>query len=148
MPSGVRKLIRAKLRHVATRAVLVLAAVTVLLAVVRGGTRFFYCPMTHLVFDAPPCSSPADEADDSAPAVRTPDCCEEKWRPAAPTGSVPQVHETTIAPPPLVAILGHAELAITEASTKLPFSLSQAARAGPSPPPAGKRRAQLMIFHI
>jgi hypothetical protein len=149
MPRRAQKLICSKLRLAATRAVLVLAAVAVLLSVVRGGTRFFYCPITHMAFDAPPCSSPRDEADDSdAPAVRTADCCQEKWRAAAPAATIPEVEETSVAAARLVAVVGHPRFDIAMASAKVPFGLAHAVRAGPPPPSAGKRRAQLMIFHI
>lgn len=148
MSGRVRKLIPG-LRRAASRAILVLAAMAVLLAVVRGGTRFFYCPTTHLAFDAPPCSSPRDETDESdAPAVRTADCCQEKWRAAAPTASIPDIEDTSVAAARLVAVLGHPPLGITMASANVPFRLSQAVRAGPPRASAGKRRAQLMVFHI
>jgi hypothetical protein len=157
----VRKLIRtarASLRFAASRAVLLLAAVTVLLAVVRGGTRFFYCPMTHLASDASLCAStastastpsPDDETDDAdAPAVRTSDCCQEKWRAAAPTASVPGGNGPIVAPAGLVALLSPPQLDIATSSAKVPFGLAQAVRAGPPPPSAGERRARLMVFHI
>ncbi len=132
----------------ASRAVLLFAAVTMLFAVARGGTRFFYCPMTQQSFDASPCSAAHDEADDSDRAtVRNADCCEQKWRAMAPPSSEPNVVQPSIARAALTALLPARLLDVSIASSKPPFGLAPFVRAGPPPPTAGERRAQLMVFH-
>jgi len=155
MPAAGPELMQSSLRRAATGALAMLVAVAVLLAVVRGGTRFFYCPMTHLAFDESPCASPRDEADEAdeagdsdEPAVRTPDCCEERWRAAAPTASVPKFEAPSVASAALVAVLPPPALDIASSHAKLPFGLARAVRAGPPPPSASERRAMLMVFHI
>jgi hypothetical protein len=143
-------------RRTAARVLLVLTAVTLLLAVFRGGTRFFYCPMTHLAFESSPCASPpspdgrteAEEATDQAPAVRIADCCLEKWRAAAPTAAEAKLGGTGIAPAPLVAIVPPPRLDLSLAAAKLPFDLAREVRAGPPPPSQRQRRAQSMVFHL
>jgi len=142
--------------RIVVRFVLLLTAVAVLLAVVRGGTRFFYCPMTHLAFDESPCASRAD-ADDadaadigepSAPALRIADCCQERWRAAAPTASVPNVETPTVAAAGLVAVLPPPAIDASSSRANVPFTLPRDVRAGPPPKAAGERRARLMVFHI
>ena len=146
-----RQLIRAYARLAASRAVLVLAAFVILLGVVRGGTRFFYCPITHLAFDAPPCSQGLDETstddDGDAPAVRTADCCQEKWRAAAPTASTPEVPRTSIARAAVAALLPAPPRGMELVSARMPFEIAHGVRAGPTPPSARERRAELMVFH-
>ena len=138
----------------AVRFVLLLTALAVLLAVVRGGTRFFYCPMTHLAFDESPCASHADAADATevadpeAPTVRISDCCQERWRAAAPTASVPNVGAPTVAAAGLVAVLPPPAIDASSSRTNVPFTLPLDVRAGPPPQAAGERRARLMVFHI
>jgi hypothetical protein len=144
-------------RRCASRAVLVVAALAILLAMVRGGGRFFYCPTTHLAFDVSPCCADADEnpsvaSDDGegsqAPALRTAGCCLEKWRAAAPTASSTSPASVSVAPAELVSVQAHSSFELAMSSAKAPFGVSRTVRAGPPAPPAGKRRAQLMVFHI
>ena len=139
---------RTSARFLASRAVLVIAAMTILLGVLRGGTRFFYCPMTHLAFDEPPCTAPHGEADvTDGPRLELPECCEEKWRAVTPRASSPSIAETAIAPASVVALLPAAQLDITRRSLAQPMRFWHAVRAGP-PPLASERRAQLMVFNI
>ncbi len=143
--------------------VLLLTAVAMLLAVVRGGTRFFYCPMTHLAFDESPCGSNADadadaiadpiafaapNADVGAPALRISDCCQERWRATVPTASVPKAETPSVAAAGLVAVLAPLAVDASSLRANVPFALPREVRAGPPPPTAQERRARLMVFHI
>jgi len=141
--------------------VLVFTAVALLLAVVRGGTRFFYCPMTHLAFDESPCGSNAEAdaiamadadaitgADVDAPALRISDCCQERWRATAPTASVPKAETPSVAAAGLVAVLAPPAIDASSIRATVPFVLPRDVRAGPPPPSAQERRARLMVFHI
>lgn len=155
MTRAARKLIRvrarARLRDVASRAVLVLAALMLLLTVARAGTRFFYCPMTQLTFDEPPCAmaaGPSSATDADAPAIDISDCCQEKWRAAAPTASTPDVGSPRVARAAVAAVLPSLQVELARAPVRPPFALAEAVRAGPPPPDAGERRARLMVFHI
>lgn len=80
--------------------------------------------------------------------MRAADCCEEKWRPAAPTATTPNAARASVEDAALVAITPPPRFEIGAASAKLPFALPLAVRAGPPPAPAGERRARLMVFHI
>jgi hypothetical protein len=139
----------------AVRFVLVLTAVAVLLAVVRGGTRFFYCTMTHLAFDESPCATNADAIADAdanenadAPAVRISDCCQERWRATAPTASEPKLETPSVAAAGLLAVLPPPAVDASSIRASVPFALPRDVRAGPPPPTAQERRARLMVFHI
>src|SRR4051812_25565413 len=119
MPARVRTLVRSTL----ARAACVLVALAVLLAVVRGGTRFFYCHATHLSFDAPPCASDdaVDDADDAdGPLVRAADCCQEKWRSAPPTASTPKLEPLSVAPAALAPSMHGPTLDDAVASSGVP----------------------------
>lgn len=142
--------LRTRLRFVASRAVLVVAALTILLGVVRGGSRFFYCPVMDLAFDAPCCSPPrgAELADTGAPAAEVPDCCQEKHQRAMPATSVATASHGAIAPAPCVAIVNAAHLAAMNGAANVALGHRPPVRAGPSPPSARERRAELMVFHI
>jgi hypothetical protein len=70
-----------------------------------------------------------------------------KWRPAAPTASTPQTERPSIRSAGLGALPFVPPLDITVASAKIPFGVTHAVRAGPPPPSAVERRAQLMVFH-
>ena len=141
------------IRSHARRVVLLLAAFVILVGVVRGGTRFFYCPMTQLASDTPPCTRGHDDAnaaesgDPEGPALQTPDCCDEKWRAAAPIASVPDVHAASVPPRTLVALLPTAPRGMAIVAARMPFGIAQRVRAGPSPPRASERRAELMVFN-
>lgn len=130
---------------------LVFAAFVILLGVARGGTRFFYCPMTHLAFEASPCSPGHDDGDADSdldkPAVRTADCCMEKWRANAPTARVHEVQSGSVAPAPIVSILPDSPHGMQIVSARMPFEIARSVRAGPSPPSASERRAALMVFN-
>lgn len=153
MSGRLRKLDRA-LRLVASRAIVVVVAIAMVLGVVRARTRFFYCPVAQLTFEAPPCSASRDGAepggadDEQTPAVRGADCCVEKWRAAAPPASTPNVEEATVARAQLVAVLPTAPVDVGPSPAKLPFAVPHAVRAGPPPPSASERRAELMVFHL
>jgi hypothetical protein len=148
-----RRQLRVLVRLMASRAVLVLAALVILVGVVRGGTRFFYCPMAHLAFDTSPCATSDDDStaendtnDTSLPAIRSADCCIEKWRAKTPTASVPEPQGVSV-PPATVASLLVLPRGIEIASAQMPFEIPLRVRAGPPPPRASERRAELMVFH-
>lgn len=150
MALGLHRRLRTSARIFATRTVLVVAALTILLGVVRGGSRFFYCPVMHLAFDAPCCSPErGDElAETGAPAVEAPDCCQERHQRAMPATSVASASHGDVAPAPCVAIMTTAELAASRGAPSAALGHRPPVRAGPSPPSARERRAELMVFHI
>jgi hypothetical protein len=144
----VRKLLRSTARIAGSRALWLLVGMAVLFAVARGGTRYFYCPITHLADDEPLCTPGHDQAPDSdSPTIQASDCCQVKWRPAAPTASTPENERPSIPSAGLGASPFVPQLDITVASAKIPFGVTHAVRAGPPPQSAVERRAQLMVFH-
>jgi hypothetical protein len=149
MVPRLRRLLRSKARITASRAVMLVAAVAVLVTFVRAGTRFFYCPVTHLTYDALLCSPGHDDTPDtSGPAIQTPDCCQVKWRPAAPNASAERVERPSVGRADLAVSFSLPQLDIARDSARLPFGISRFVRAGPAPPSAVERRAQLMVFHL
>jgi hypothetical protein len=161
MVPRLRRLIRTNARVVASRVVLVVAALTILLGVLRGGSRFFYCPIMHLAFDAPCCDPPRTDASDDArdaleaqhpddsPSVSAPDCCQEKRRGVLPAASIAPPSESLVPPAGLVTLVRAADVAVAStAASAAGGRYQRAVRAGPSPPSASDRRAELMVFHI
>ena len=139
------------IRTLPRRMLATLVALAVLLAVVRGGTRFFYCPVTELAFDESPCAAPPPEdeaASDGRPAVRAPDCCEERWRATAPTAETPKVHHAIVPSAALVAVVPPPVFDVGAGHASAAYALAQAVRARPPPPSASERRATLMVFHL
>jgi hypothetical protein len=138
-------------RFLASRAVLVVAALTILLGVLRGGSRFFYCPVMHLAFDAPCCApdrEPTDERDAHGPAVDRADCCQEKHQRAMPATSVPSASHADVPPAGCMSVVRGADLGAGKATPVDALAHNHPVRAGPSPPSARERRAALMVFHI
>jgi hypothetical protein len=146
------------------RAMLLFGAVAMVLSVVRDGTRTrsFYCPIAHHVFDASPCAPDREDALDAeigrpgdratadgsgSPMVRTADCCVERWHASAAVAPTSTIERPSVARAGVVALLPAPKLELATASAKVPFGIAHAVRAGPPPPGAAERRAQLMVFN-
>ncbi len=126
-----------------------LVAFVVLLGVLRGGSRYVYCPMMAAVMTAPCCASETpDEHDDGhedpAPvALREGGCCEGRTLarlPSAATSGAPAMLE----PPVFVALLPAAALRVEPAPLAWPQPRLHEDRAGPMR--AARHRAELMVF--
>jgi hypothetical protein len=147
MVATVRKLLRSQARGLVRRLVLVLAVATFVLAGAQSGRRFFYCPIAHVVSDAPLCSAGDDEASrELGPAIGSADCCQLKWHPAMPTASTPTVEQPSVGCAGLDATLSPPSGYLVAAVAKVPFGVTHAVRAGPPPRSPSERRAQLGVF--
>ena len=108
-------------------------------ALVRGGARYFFCPLMDEVVDAD-CCPPTRATPDS---LQAPDCCVVRT-----IGTLPSAQSTAlgpqVAPAPLAAVLPAAEatrlgiIAVTRGLEHEPT--------GPPPPTALRRAARLMVF--
>jgi len=129
-------------RAICLRARAVLIACILLAGVLRGGAKYFVCPMMDAAFEVPCCGE--QRADDRlAASVRPPDCCKAKRLGTVPQASLPAALD--VAESPCVAVLPrlHGLMAADPPRTARRFSLQ--ARAGP--PTANERRADLMIWN-
>jgi hypothetical protein len=147
------RMLRSMGRGVVARALLLVMAVAFVFAVYRGGTRYFYCPITHLSFDESPCAPNSDDAlrdekRDETPTVRGGDCCVQKWRPTAPQAAPTIVDEPDVGRAAVAASLPAPPPGLTTANAKVPFVVAYEVRAGPPPPSAREKRAQLSVFHL
>ena len=122
-----------------------LVALVVLLGVLRGGARYFYCPMMDAVIDAPCCGADGHAgvgADRDALELRSLGCCEEHvigklpsaalFAPAAPL----ETPLLALVPPPTTLLAGSARGAGAR--------FDHDNRAGPAS--TRRHRAECMVF--
>ena len=133
-------------RHVAARALAALVAFVTLVAVLRAGSSYVYCPSMQRVMVAPCCSgdslTPHDDDGDSATELRSRDCCEHHV-----LGSLPSVGSLG-APPHLLAspILAVLPAPTGDCHRRAPLAalrLDHEGRAGPKV--SARHRAELMV---
>jgi hypothetical protein len=143
---------RARLGSWARRALILGTIAVLLVALLRGGSRYFYCPAMQLVSATSCCRAAgpggeeearrADEA--AAPAaVGAEDCCAARRLGTIAAAPLPDGAETLTAPwGPVVP---------AAAAAARPPGVAAAARFGhpvrAGPRPARERRARLMVFH-
>lgn len=128
------------------RVAALLATVTMLIGVVRAGGRYFYCPMMHVVIDAPCCAgdrrSSSDEDRADSVEMRSSDCCEEHVLRKLPSGAV------SPAPPvfdaPLVAVISAVAVTYHAPPEVTRSRFDHENRAGPAS--TARHRAELMVF--
>ena len=134
--------------HLAFRAVAAFVAFVTLVAVLRAGSSYVYCPSMQRVMDAPCCSGDSlsaddDEADgDTAPALRSRDCCEHHV-----LGRLPSVGSLGSAPhllaSPILAVLPAPTVACYRSAPFAALRLHHEGRAGPME--SARHRAELMV---
>lgn len=129
-------------RALRSLAALVLA-LCVLGAVVRGGSRYFYCPAMQAVMGSACCGGGhvASRSDGERASVRGRDCCEERvlaHLPLASTSSTPPLLDA-----PVLAVLPRL-VQRDVASVSAELRVTPEKRAGPRS--AAQRRAELMVF--
>lgn len=114
-----------------------------LLGIVRGGSRYFYCPMMGQSFDDACCAS-AEHDDDatSGPSVERPDCCQAKRLGKLPSGAA--VSTIDVPAVPVLAVLPPFDGAVAPLARKTFVRFTHPSRAGP--PTATERRAMLMVW--
>jgi hypothetical protein len=120
-----------------------LVAVSVLVATVLGGHRYFYCAVMGEVSLDACCGSPSGSADDDGPAIDREPCCASA-RFSTPAPGTAALHKLTLRAP-LVAVLAvPGPLAIpTRPETTW---LARDARAGPGDPSPRESRLRRMVF--
>lgn len=145
MASRTRTPLIRRVRRVAARVAAGLFAVVVLVGFLRGGARYFYCPMMQAIIEAPCC--PGDRHVDhdhegEAAEVRSRDCCEAHVVAKLPKAAV--VGAPMVLDAPLVGLLPP-QIARFQGSAMLGSShFDHENRAGP--PTAARHRAELMVF--
>ncbi len=131
--------------RVVARAFAALVAFVTLVAMLRAGSSYVYCPSMQRVMDAPCCSSdhPAEhEGDCAISELRSRDCCEHHV-----LGRLPSVGSLG-APPhllaaPVLAVLPAPTLFAIRGAPVASARLDHEGRAGPRV--AARHRAQLMV---
>ena len=114
----------------------------VLTGVLRGGTRYFYCPAMEAVMGAACCGGSHASAHREQPNVQSPDCCEERVHGRLPLAATTHVG-TMVFDAPLLAILP-VVTALPRPFVDPRVRVTHHERAGPRS--AAQRRAELMVF--
>lgn len=118
-------------------------AIGVLAAVVRGGARYFYCPMMQAVMDSPCCGGKDEHhAEHDTEALRPIDCCERHVQPHLPAAAGAPSAPTVFDAPFVATVPPIAHIQLSFART--PARLTHEERAGPRS--QAQRRAELMVF--
>ncbi len=126
------------------RALAALVALVTLLAMLRAGSSYVYCPSMQRVTDASCCSGEphADDEDACAVQLRSRDCCEHHV-----LGKLPSVGTTAGAPlllaSPLLAVLPAPTVEARGTAPRASACLHHEGRAGPVA--AARHRAELMV---
>ena len=131
-------------RVLAARGGVFVVALAVILGVVRGGARYFYCPMMGQAFDDACCASAEahDDDDRAGPAFERPACCQAKRLGTLPTGAT--VSTIDVPAVPLAAVLPAFDAGPARRVAAAAVRYVYPARDGP--PTATERRAMLMIW--
>ena len=132
--------------HLAARALAALVAFVTLVAVLRSGGSYVYCPSMQRVMDAPCCSGDSqgahDDDGDTATELRSRDCCEQhvlgSLPPVGSLGAQPQLLAS-----PIVAVLPAPTVACHRSAPTAALRLHHEGRAGPMV--SARRRAELMV---
>lgn len=138
--------LRRSARALARRGGALLAAIVLLVGVLRAGASYFYCPMMQATFDAPCCDrGHHDEGDDDgAPGIDHAACCEGKRLGALPTSE--RLHESEpVATAPITGVTPAVPAALDGPLARPAARDLYPARAGPQR--ASARRATLMIWN-
>ena len=124
------------------------AAAALVMAVARGGSRYFYCPIMQLAMSSSCCASAHHREGDDEPEVDVEaalvgsDCCQARRLATVPSSPLPSPPD---APVPPIATLVPAVTVTDSAVTSRPDArFTHPVRAGPKS--AGARRADLMIW--
>lgn len=119
-------------------------------ALVQGGTRYFFCPLMNATFTRPCCEEARNEEqqvafDSDLPSVRAPDCCKAKSVGVVPVAvpSSTQTHDGSLALSPAVLPSFECAKASWKPEVRARFRRPPV-RAGPS---ARRRRADLMTWN-
>jgi len=144
MQSRPRSPISRRARRVAARVAAGILAVIVLVGVLRGGARYFYCPMMQTIIDAPCCPGDGHPDDERATAAeaRSRDCCEAHTLRTLPSGAVASA--PTPCDAPLLAVLPRVTALSHPLSTVADPRFEREDRAGPAS--TARHRAELMAF--
>ena len=126
-----------------SRAVLAaMAALVLLVGVLRANARYFYCPFMGAVASHSCCAAADDASTD--PVVEAPDCCE-VWH----VGSLPTAAGASsieVAASPLVATVPRLSLVAPRAPLRVRAAALEARRR--APPLPSESRARAMVFLI
>lgn len=118
-------------------------AMAMLVGLLRGGARYFYCPMMRAVIDAPCCADRHAGADfDETLELRSRGCCEEHVVGKLPSGAVAAARVPCDAP--LLAVLPPVTALSHPLSTLDTSRFEHQNRAGPAS--TARHRAALMVF--
>jgi hypothetical protein len=133
------------LGRVAPRLLTAFVALVTLLAVLRAGSSYSYCPSMQRVTDGPCCSDDQEVDDDAVSVVelRSRDCCESHV-----LAKLPSVGSTA-SPPHLLAspVLAVLPAPTFEAACGAPIATARFEHEGRAGPAASARhRAELMVF--
>ncbi|HSO39596.1 MAG TPA: hypothetical protein VLT33_44020 [Labilithrix sp.] len=123
-----------------------IVALVMLVGVVRGGSRYVYCPSMQTVLDAPCCAGDRHAAhgeDEIVIELRSGDCCEQHV-----LGKLPAVAGGAVATPlasaaPLLATLPAPPFATTALLVAVRARVEGDCRAGPVA--SARHRAELMV---
>jgi hypothetical protein len=135
----------ARVAHVAPRLLAAFVALVTLLAVLRAGSSYVYCPSMQRVTDGPCCADDRHVEHDEATAaeLRSRDCCESHV-----LGKLPAVGSTASAPhllaAPVLAVLPAATVVDHRSAPLASARLDHEGRAGPVA--SARHRAELMVF--
>jgi hypothetical protein len=131
-------------RKIARALLAAVAALVLLVGVLRANARYFYCPLMDLVV-ARSCCEPSREGAPEGPAIEVSDCCEEKRIAALPSGdAVPAPNAVPDAP--LATVLPASSAPPSAPLVLAPRATLDARYRGPPPP--GAARARFMVFLI
>lgn len=150
--TAARRLLRPRLaRTIVVRALACVAALAVLLAVVRGGSAVFYCaPMQAAM--ATPCCDEAELAEEHASADADADADALVASPCCVARRVADMKPAPLpsAPPELAAPLSHVVARLDAVTPREPPAQAAARAHGmrARAPTALERRAELMVFHL
>jgi hypothetical protein len=124
----------------------VLLAVALVTGFVRGGTRYFFCPLMQAISDAPCCDARASDGHDRD-RVDADDCCEVHRLASVPDGSVVAAAGGVL-DAPLVLVLSPP--GATPAAERALRAWRGEPRTGPPryPADASERRARLLVLTI
>lgn len=139
-----RRALVVRARALAARLGYAMVALAMLLGVVRGGARYFYCPMMGQAFDDACCASGDhhDDEDRAGPSVERPGCCQAKRLGTLPSGAAASTIDVPAVP--LMAVLPPFDVGPTRPGASPLVRYVYPARAGP--PTATERRAILMVW--
>lgn len=130
------------LRRETTRVVGVVLAIAFVLGIVRGGSRYLYCPFMDAVVTEHCCS----DATSGQSAIEATDCCQPRTIGTLPiAGATAQPPELSTSS--LLAVLPAAHEMSTGVSFTPPSRFGPE-RTGPPPRPRSERTARLMVFLI